>query len=178
MDLCCCERSFSISLIATMGATVPHGKQASLGCSGSAVEVPGLSLREACGIFPDQGLNLCPLLWQVDRSTGPPGRALHFWLSGKHCAGQDSPPRKRLPVARVQNHSPGSQDSIPAETLAFSSFKLTPGNQDAVYNSVETHVHICGRVCVLMSKKLEWLGMEVKSRNGVCWWLGLSWLGF
>ena len=68
MDLCCCERSFSISLIATMGATVPHGKQASLGCSGSAVEVPGLSLREACGIFPDQGLNLCPLLWQVDRS--------------------------------------------------------------------------------------------------------------
>ena len=26
----------------------------------------GLSCSEACGIFPDQGLNPCPLLWQVD----------------------------------------------------------------------------------------------------------------
>ena len=26
----------------------------------------GLSCSEACGIFPDQGLNLCPLHWQAD----------------------------------------------------------------------------------------------------------------
>ena len=28
--------------------------------------VHGLSCSEACGIVPDQGLNPCPLLWQVD----------------------------------------------------------------------------------------------------------------
>ena len=28
----------------------------------------GLSCSEACGISPDQGLNLCPLHWQVDSS--------------------------------------------------------------------------------------------------------------
>ena len=28
--------------------------------------VSGLSCSEACGIVPDQGLNPCPLLWQVD----------------------------------------------------------------------------------------------------------------
>ena len=26
----------------------------------------GLSCSEACGIYPDQGLNPCPLLWQMD----------------------------------------------------------------------------------------------------------------
>ena len=26
----------------------------------------GLSCSEACGIFPDQGSNLCPLHWQAD----------------------------------------------------------------------------------------------------------------
>ena len=28
--------------------------------------VHGLSCSEACGIFPDQGSNLCPLHWQTD----------------------------------------------------------------------------------------------------------------
>ena len=32
---------------------------------GSAVVAHGLSCSKACGIFPDQGLNLCPLHWQV-----------------------------------------------------------------------------------------------------------------
>ena len=30
------------------------------------VVVHGLSCSEACGIFPDQGLNPCPLHWQVE----------------------------------------------------------------------------------------------------------------
>ena len=34
--------------------------------SGSAVVAHGLSCSVACGIFPDQGLNPCPLHWQVD----------------------------------------------------------------------------------------------------------------
>ena len=34
--------------------------------SGSVVEALGLSCSAACGIFPDQGLNYCPLHWQAD----------------------------------------------------------------------------------------------------------------
>ena len=34
--------------------------------AGSVVVVYGLSCSAACGIFPDQGLNPCPLHWQVD----------------------------------------------------------------------------------------------------------------
>ena len=33
---------------------------------GSEVVVLGLSCSAACGIFPDQGSNPCPLHWQVD----------------------------------------------------------------------------------------------------------------
>ena len=32
----------------------------------SVVAAHRLSCLEACGIFPDQGSNLCPLHWQVD----------------------------------------------------------------------------------------------------------------
>ena len=34
--------------------------------SGSAVVAHGLSCSTACGIFPDQGSNPCPLHWQAD----------------------------------------------------------------------------------------------------------------
>ena len=34
-------------------------------CTGSVVVAHGLSCYKACGIFPDQGLNLCLLHWQV-----------------------------------------------------------------------------------------------------------------
>ena len=35
-------------------------------CAGSVVVVHGLSCSAACGIFPDQGSNPCPLHWQAD----------------------------------------------------------------------------------------------------------------
>ena len=35
-------------------------------CAGSVVVVHGPSCSAACGIFPDQGSNSCPLHWQVD----------------------------------------------------------------------------------------------------------------
>ena len=41
------------------------GAQA-LGCAGSVAVAHGLSYSVACGIYPDQGLNPCPLHWQVD----------------------------------------------------------------------------------------------------------------
>ena len=34
-----------------------------LGSRASVVVAPGLSCSAACGIFPDQGTNLCPLHW-------------------------------------------------------------------------------------------------------------------
>ena len=55
-----------------------------LGSSGSKASVvgaKGLSCSEACRIFPDQGLNLWPLHWQVDSyplyHQGSPG--FTFW---------------------------------------------------------------------------------------------------
>ena len=39
-----------------------------LQCTGSTIVAPGLSCSSACGIFPDQGQNLCLLHWQVDSS--------------------------------------------------------------------------------------------------------------
>ena len=35
-------------------------------CAGSVVVVHGPSCSAACGIFPDQGSNPCPLHWQAD----------------------------------------------------------------------------------------------------------------
>ena len=48
-------------------------------CSGFSycgVQALGFSSCEACGIFPDQGLNLCPLHWQhILNHSGPPGKS-------------------------------------------------------------------------------------------------------
>ena len=45
--------------------------------AGSVVVAHGLSCSAACGIFPDQGSNPCPLHWQADsqplRHQGSPG---------------------------------------------------------------------------------------------------------
>ena len=58
-----------------VGATLHCGAQAShcggFPCcgsrhAGSVVVAHGLSCSGACGIFPDQGLNPCPLHWQAD----------------------------------------------------------------------------------------------------------------
>ena len=76
------------------GATLHRGARASLSwllllwstgstCAGSAVVAHGLSCSAACGIFPDQGSNPCPLHWQADsqplRHQGSPGTFL--WLN-------------------------------------------------------------------------------------------------
>ena len=43
--------------------------------AGSVVVAHGLSCSAACGIFPDQGSNPCPLHWQADSlTTAPPGK--------------------------------------------------------------------------------------------------------
>ena len=53
--------------------------------AGSVVVAHGPSCSAACGIFPDQGSNLCPLHWQADsqplRHQGSPeGSVLFFFF--------------------------------------------------------------------------------------------------
>ena len=54
-------------------------------CAGSVVVAHGPSCSEACGIFPDQGSNPCPLHWQADsqllRHQGSPGKPWAVLLS-------------------------------------------------------------------------------------------------
>ena len=62
-------------------------------CAGSVVVAHGLSCSTACGIFPDQGSNPCPLHWQADsqplRHQGSPSNCLlmafilHYKMSSK-----------------------------------------------------------------------------------------------
>ena len=58
--------------------------------AGSVVVAHGPSCSAACGIFPDQGSNLCPLHWQADSQPlchqGSPGR----WILN-HCATLEAP---------------------------------------------------------------------------------------
>ena len=53
-------------------------------CAGSVVVAHGPSCSAACGIFPDQGSNPCPLHWQADsqplRHQGSPPRVLLRWI--------------------------------------------------------------------------------------------------
>ena len=49
-------------LTAVASLLVEHG----LHSTGSGVVTQGLSCLSPCGVFPDQGLNSCPLHWQAD----------------------------------------------------------------------------------------------------------------
>ena len=51
-------------------------------CAGSVVVAHGPSCSAACGIFPDQGSNPCPLHWQADsQSLHHQGSPIpHFWI--------------------------------------------------------------------------------------------------
>ena len=55
--------------------------------AGSAIVAHGLSRSAACGIFPDQGSNPCPLHWQADsqplRHQGSPG--INFEVFNLYC---------------------------------------------------------------------------------------------
>ena len=50
-------------------------------CAGSVVGASGLSSSEACGIFPDQGLNESPGLAGEFFTTEPPGKS---WILHVH----------------------------------------------------------------------------------------------
>ena len=57
--------------------------------AGSVVVAHGLSCSTACGIFPDQGSNPCPLHWQADSQPlchqgSPWNSVLSFKILGKY----------------------------------------------------------------------------------------------
>ena len=59
LGLHCCAQAFSSC--GEQGLLPAHVERV-----GSVLVVDWLSCPEACGIFPDQGLNLCPLYWEAD----------------------------------------------------------------------------------------------------------------
>ena len=75
LGLCCCVWAFSSCSqrgLLFVGARASHcsgfsccGARA-LGAPASVVVARRLSCSAACGIFPDQGSNPCPLHWQTD----------------------------------------------------------------------------------------------------------------
>ena len=66
LGLHCCAWASHCGGFSCCGAR-PLGAWASVVVAvGSVVVAHGLSCSAACGIFPDQGSNLCPLHWQAD----------------------------------------------------------------------------------------------------------------
>ena len=84
-------------------------------CAGSVVVAHGPSCSVACGIFPDQGSNPCPLHWQAD------SQPLHH---------QGSP--ANFYVCRPKD---GSQNTLLKEAMGFSICKSprTKLNKDTVF---------------------------------------------
>ena len=60
----CC--GFSCCGARALGARASVVAARGLQSTGSVVAAHRLSCFTACGIFPDQGLNQCPLHWQAD----------------------------------------------------------------------------------------------------------------
>ena len=90
----CCEWGYSLVavhglLIAMASLVAEHGLQGTqasivaahgLQSAGSVVVVHRLSCLSARGFFLDQGLNLCPLCWEVDSSPLDHQRSLIQFL--------------------------------------------------------------------------------------------------
>ena len=86
-------------------------------CAGSVVVAYRPSRSVACGIFPDQGLNLCPLHWQADsqplRHQGSPAHFLiksffFLMLSSMNCLYTlDINPLLVISFANIFSHSVG-----------------------------------------------------------------------
>ena len=72
LGLCCCARAFSSSggqsLLSSCGAGFLLQWLLLLEHTGPAVVATDLVARQQCGIFLNQGSNLCPLHWQADSS--------------------------------------------------------------------------------------------------------------
>ena len=72
------SRGYPSAVVSRLPIAVTFSRGGALGTRASGLVVHGLSCSAACGIFLDQGSNLCPLQWQADsyllRYQGSPGR--------------------------------------------------------------------------------------------------------
>ena len=118
LGLCFCVRAFSscgkrgpLFIAVRRPLTVAPLLLRSTGSrrTGSVVVAHGPSCSAACGIFPDQGSNPCPLHWQADsqplRHQGSPGSDFLLWLFSVLPHDHHSPAIKSLcsDVNRKQN---------------------------------------------------------------------------
>ena len=80
--------------------------------AGSVVVAHGRSCSAACGIFPDQGLNPCPLHWQADSQSlchqGSPGQISDTEPapSALPCGDLQGPPRCQIHWVQLNIHRP------------------------------------------------------------------------
>ena len=89
LDLRCCEGSFPavvsrgyslVEMCRLLTAVASLVAVPGLWSTGSAVVGHGFNCSATCGIFPDQGSNLCLLHWQVvSLPLVPPGKPLHIY---------------------------------------------------------------------------------------------------
>ena len=90
-----------------------------LGCSGSVVVAHWLSCSAACGIFPEQGLNSCPLNSLGGRywTTGPSGKSPLYFIIIRHNGAflMAQHWRIRLPMQETWVWSLGWEDSLEKE---------------------------------------------------------------
>ena len=67
-------------------------------CAGSVVVAHGPSCSMACGIFPDQGSNPCPLHWQADSQPlhhqGSPSAQFYICQNKEHQTSQGCSPSR------------------------------------------------------------------------------------
>ena len=100
--------------------------------AGSVVVARGLSCSAACGIFPDQGSNPCPLHWQADSSP------LHH---------RGSPPN-HIP----KSHSNHSNSILP---LYFIFYNLMLGEyKQHILIKYLFNMHLTLKCCVYVIKQL------------------------
>ena len=83
---------------------------------GSIVLAHGLSCRQACGLFLDQGLNSCPLPWQADSSA--PSHQESPQLALRKAPSSLHPRRNTQPLQRL---------CVPSTALPKASRPITTG---------------------------------------------------
>ena len=78
--------------------------------TGSVVVAHGPSCSVACGIFPDQGMNLCPLHWQVDsQPLSHQGSPRSWVLMGSGGSREGSARTWTSPGGQLRGASSGAQ---------------------------------------------------------------------
>ena len=106
----------------TLVLSLPLGVCAGTLTSGEANYLFFFFGHKAYGIFPDQGLNSCPLCWKCRiLTTGPPGKSRKLPCYDALGLGPNTAGEKSFKRVRISQASPSKQSSLCP--LAFSDSK-------------------------------------------------------